>query len=44
MAAGAAWGACDFGPGLSDLLNCVRDVLGHVGAPSAQAHAKAERT
>jgi DNA-binding PadR family transcriptional regulator len=31
MAAGAAWGTCGVQPGLSDLLSCVRDVLGQIG-------------
>ena len=31
MSAGAAWGACEFGPGLSDLLDCVRDMVGQLG-------------
>lgn len=41
MTAGAASGACEFGPGLDDLMSCVRDVLGHVkhGA-SAKAGAR----
>jgi len=47
VAAGAAWDACDFGPGLSDLLKCVQDVLGHGGAKAgakawAKAHTKAD--
>ncbi len=44
MAAGAAWGACNFEPGLSDLLSCVRDVLGHAGrGTSAKADAREHR-
>jgi hypothetical protein len=31
MAAGAAWGASSFGPGLSDLLKGVKDVLSFAG-------------
>ena len=31
MADGAAWSACDFGPGLSDLLKGVKNVLGFAG-------------
>jgi DNA-binding PadR family transcriptional regulator len=42
--AGATWGACNFEPvGLSDLLSCVRDVLGQAGrGASAKTEAKAE--
>jgi DNA-binding PadR family transcriptional regulator len=42
--AGAAWGRCNFEPvGLSDLLSCVRDVLGQAGrGASAKADPKAE--
>jgi DNA-binding PadR family transcriptional regulator len=41
MAAGATWGACNFEPGLSDLLSCVRDVLSHAGCgASAKAEAR----
>lgn len=31
MAAGAAWGAGDFGPGVSDLLKCLQDAFGRLG-------------
>jgi DNA-binding PadR family transcriptional regulator len=31
MSAGAAWGACEFGPELSDLLESVRDKVGQFG-------------
>ena len=48
MSAGAAWGACEFGPGLSDLLECMRDVVGQLGRSASAgkfkhgASAKAE--
>ena len=35
MSAGAASGACEFGPGLSDLLSCVRDMVGQFGRSAA---------
>jgi DNA-binding PadR family transcriptional regulator len=39
MSAAAAPGACDFGPGLSDLLNCVREAVGQAKhAAKADAH------
>jgi len=31
MSAGAAWGACEFGPGLSDLLESMREKVGEFG-------------
>src|SRR5215469_9273555 len=48
MSAGAAGGACEFGPGLSDLLECMRDVVGQLGRSASAgkfkhgASAKAE--
>jgi DNA-binding PadR family transcriptional regulator len=48
MSAGAAWGACEFGPGLSDLLESIRDMVGQVSSSAAAgkfkhgASAKAE--
>jgi DNA-binding PadR family transcriptional regulator len=48
MSAGAAWGPCEFGPGLSDLLESMRDMVGQLGRSAATgkfkhgASAKAE--
>jgi DNA-binding PadR family transcriptional regulator len=51
MADGAAWGACDFGPGLTDLLKGIKDVLGFAGVSghggrreSAKAGAREHRS
>ena len=43
MAAGAAWSACNFEPGLSDLLSCVRDVLDKVASGTSAKAAKAAK-